>query len=524
MSSPATPSRGTPPKRLTLTPGPRPLHLGTGSFPSPSLGTSSPLATPPTTAPLPPRRLGSVSHITRDDLATEDDPNGRSRKRSSLVRTNSLREVGPRRGHGTSASVAVGGGSEGALERAQREALQRKRMSASSVGTEEQPTPVLTLAEKHKDLLHFIAQKEAKCTELRAQLATHEADLLQLKKKWEKIVAKGTGQRGRSSENAGLGLGRLDATGAVDLVRGIFGGLGELAAPSNPSATTPATPSSSSSVSTPNHMPSPLPSSKPTLVTKIPASRGHLAHTPQSSSSSNSTALSSGTTATRLSLSSVSSLGGIEQLRETKETAEPVGEDEDMDAWGPFESVQSEEPESAGALGLSGIDDKAGGKPGEQNPSWVPTAVGKKWDELKGTETYAKHSKRASTILSDVSSAFATTLNALAPPPTASLTRPNTNVGGISPRPSPSIKLTTPRSKPSTPSRSSPAPISTSARPTPISTQARPVSLLDDDDGDDGAALGAVLQPSPSVSTRSKLSDVGSGKMESDAFGEDWNW
>lgn len=31
--------------------------------------------------------------------------------------------------------------------------------------------------------------------ELRAQLAAHEADLLQLKKKWEKIVAKGNGAR-----------------------------------------------------------------------------------------------------------------------------------------------------------------------------------------------------------------------------------------------------------------------------------------------------------------------------------------
>ncbi|KAG8691240.1 hypothetical protein FRC09_011683, partial [Ceratobasidium sp. 395] len=213
---------------------------------------------------------------------------------------------------------------------------------------------------------------------------THEADLLQLKKKWEKIVAKGNGQ-GRSAEShTSLSLGRLDATGAVDLVRGIFGGLGELAAPST--AATPATPSSSSSVSTPNYASSPLPSAKPTL-----ASKGHLSHTPQSSSSSNSTALSSGTAATRLSLSSASSLGGAEQLKETKETAEPVGEDEDMDAWGPFESVQTEEPESAGALGLSGVEDKAGVKAAmttnEQNPSWVPTAVGKKWEEIRGTET-----------------------------------------------------------------------------------------------------------------------------------------
>ncbi|KAL0565015.1 hypothetical protein V5O48_017022, partial [Marasmius crinis-equi] len=51
-----------------------------------------------------------------------------------------------------------------------------------------QVTTPLTLAEKHADLLHFIAQKESKCLDLRTQLASHEAELLQLKKKWERIV------------------------------------------------------------------------------------------------------------------------------------------------------------------------------------------------------------------------------------------------------------------------------------------------------------------------------------------------
>lgn len=49
----------------------------------------------------------------------------------------------------------------------------------------------LTLTEKHADLLHFIAQKESKCLELRSQLAVHEAELLQLKRKWERIVSRG---------------------------------------------------------------------------------------------------------------------------------------------------------------------------------------------------------------------------------------------------------------------------------------------------------------------------------------------
>ena len=32
---------------------------------------------------------------------------------------------------------------------------------------------------RHAELLHFIAQKESKCLELRSQLAMHEAELLQ---------------------------------------------------------------------------------------------------------------------------------------------------------------------------------------------------------------------------------------------------------------------------------------------------------------------------------------------------------
>ncbi|TFK21747.1 hypothetical protein FA15DRAFT_758526 [Coprinopsis marcescibilis] len=56
---------------------------------------------------------------------------------------------------------------------------------------ERERTVPITLAEKHAELLHFIAQKEAKCLELRSQLAGHEEELLQLKRKWERIVNRG---------------------------------------------------------------------------------------------------------------------------------------------------------------------------------------------------------------------------------------------------------------------------------------------------------------------------------------------
>ncbi|KAI5832894.1 hypothetical protein K523DRAFT_344094 [Schizophyllum commune Tattone D] len=64
--------------------------------------------------------------------------------------------------------------------------------SLSSIGDGERvEREPLTLVEKHAELLHFIAQKESKCLELRSQLQIHEAELLQLKRKWERIVAKG---------------------------------------------------------------------------------------------------------------------------------------------------------------------------------------------------------------------------------------------------------------------------------------------------------------------------------------------
>ncbi|KAK2459922.1 hypothetical protein APHAL10511_008051 [Amanita phalloides] len=61
----------------------------------------------------------------------------------------------------------------------------------STAGLSVEDRPPLTLAEKHADLLRFIAQKESKCLELRSQFAVHEAELLQLKHKWERIVSRG---------------------------------------------------------------------------------------------------------------------------------------------------------------------------------------------------------------------------------------------------------------------------------------------------------------------------------------------
>ncbi|KIM36655.1 hypothetical protein M413DRAFT_448998 [Hebeloma cylindrosporum] len=91
------------------------------------------------------------------------------------------------------------GGGSGGLERSSSLGGRRSKPlrspaagERSSTGTlEAKERPPVTLAEKHSELLHFIAQKESKCLELRSQLASHEAELLQLKRKWERIVNRG---------------------------------------------------------------------------------------------------------------------------------------------------------------------------------------------------------------------------------------------------------------------------------------------------------------------------------------------
>jgi hypothetical protein len=51
-----------------------------------------------------------------------------------------------------------------------------------------------TSCNRYADLLQFIAQKESKCLELRSHLAIHESELLELKRKWERIVRREFGR------------------------------------------------------------------------------------------------------------------------------------------------------------------------------------------------------------------------------------------------------------------------------------------------------------------------------------------
>lgn len=80
--------------------------------------------------------------------------------------------------------------SRGASNRTSTGSLLGDSTMANAMKHLRERSPV-TVAEKHAELLHFIAQKESKCLELRSQLAMHEAELLQLKRKWELVVNRG---------------------------------------------------------------------------------------------------------------------------------------------------------------------------------------------------------------------------------------------------------------------------------------------------------------------------------------------
>lgn len=73
---------------------------------------------------------------------------------------------------------------------------------------------------RYADLLQFIAQKESKCLELRSQLAIHESELLELKRKWERIVRREFGRNVPSTSTP--------ASPAV--LNGLVGGVRALAA------------------------------------------------------------------------------------------------------------------------------------------------------------------------------------------------------------------------------------------------------------------------------------------------------
>jgi hypothetical protein len=165
-------------KRHSMPVGPRPLQLANGpvsdGLPSASLSSFSPSPLTPSTPTTPnggPRRQSSITY----NPSTR--PARTAGHRSTLVRSNSVGGSLDRRSTASERSpvtlaekfvhfhfwdlTAGTGQSSGQLQ-----------FNLSGILT-------LTVISRHADLLHFIAQKESKCLELRSQLAMHEAELLQ---------------------------------------------------------------------------------------------------------------------------------------------------------------------------------------------------------------------------------------------------------------------------------------------------------------------------------------------------------
>ncbi|PCH44973.1 hypothetical protein WOLCODRAFT_139355 [Wolfiporia cocos MD-104 SS10] len=341
MNGPAKPARP-----LSLS-APRPLQLvdGTASpaasaCPSPS-PTIAGLSTPPPTArDLKPHRQSSISYKPSDSAPTWDARSPTSASAKALRR-----------------SFSLGQKADGPTLKANRRSLG----SAELMSPQPERAP-LTLAEKHADLLHFIAQKESKCLELRTQLAAHEEELAQLKRKWEHIVSRGMDRAAR-------------------------------AGPSTPPPRT-------------------MPMTAPGLAA-LSRARGHCSS--QSTSSASTGTTSTRSTSVRLSQSSASSLG-LSELDEADEGCESKActlthrrGSRDMAAPRPSGAATKAPatPVSAKRASLSALPPPnlpGIGALAMQGPvaSWMGS-VGRKWGELQKDERIAKSQKRASVILSDVS-------------------------------------------------------------------------------------------------------------------------
>jgi len=281
---------------LNLSNGPRPLHLVDANTPSntklgstpvtPPLFSSttkdSPKNTPPSSSKVTngfqtnPRRQSSISYLPRDRTSDKD-----ATVRSPL---NS-----PRYSSTPSNPVSVGPGSSGRLLIAPPD---RGNTALEVDG------PPLTLAEKHSELLHFIAQKESKCLELRSQLAIHESELLNLKRRWERIISRGFETSNSDSTQSQSGGAVLEGIreGVQGVSRFIAAGLaiGELSPP-------------------------------PTSASSQPDIRR--THTSNHSNSSISTTT---TKSTRFSQSSTSSIGEESLLKDEKRDLGPSGEDDNV--------------------------------------------------------------------------------------------------------------------------------------------------------------------------------------------------
>ncbi|PIL27632.1 hypothetical protein GSI_10784 [Ganoderma sinense ZZ0214-1] len=528
MSSPVPPSPS---------PGPRPLQLVDGNVQSPTDSSFPPtpvsgLSTPPPSArKFNARRQSSISYYPSDHTPSWDlrSPTTAGPGPSSLRRSTSLNQKIPAR-------LDLKG--------------DRRSLPQSGVEAVEGPLtdrPPLTLTEKHADLLRFIAQKESKCLELRSQLAVHEAELAQLKRKWERIVSRGMDRAySQQPSTPSLAPSSILTDAVKDVSRLLAAGL-DLSSPSPTSS--PGPPKSSK---LPGHANTQSTSSVATSATSASrAATSSSVRLSQSSASSfahddapceederpaalsnHSSSSGSPTSVRRASvrvdggtgiespveISSASALRAAKLHRRKSRDAPPPsayhragtpevdvkgkgtgGAGEDANAT-VRASKRASQPAGSGGAGLP----PAASIPGLGASAWmgsVGSSVGKKWGEIQKGETFTKSQKRASLLISDAASSLFAAFTSTSPTALASAT--------------PSVASVT--SNPFGPSLSPVSPSSAAPKSSPAPSS---VSLLEEDD--DVSALGSVLVPdNKGPLLTATFSRALPPRLDDD---DEWNW
>ena len=176
----------------------------------------------------PSRRQSSISYLPPDSPRLWS-PRTPLTVPSSLERSSSLSGANSikKEGHSRTCSIPQRAISDPAVLTLAERCVSRPFMHGATKNT--------SFHNRYADLLQFIAQKESKCLELRSHLAIHESELLELKRKWERIVRREFGRNIPSASNPAS-----PPTSAV--LNGLVGGVRALAAATT---TPPLTPSMS---------------------------------------------------------------------------------------------------------------------------------------------------------------------------------------------------------------------------------------------------------------------------------------
>ncbi|KAI9511677.1 hypothetical protein F5148DRAFT_267160 [Russula earlei] len=362
----------------------------------------------------------------------------------------------------------------------------------------------LTLPERHAELLHSIAQKESKCLELRSQLVIHESELLQLKRKWERVVHR----------EFGRDIPSMSPRPSAAVLEGLVGGVRALAAATTSPPFAPAMSrlGRSSSVSakrmTRQMASNSVSSTTATTSSSAPSVDGDSPRLSQSSVSSvaeekpdadkgqgrleediapNAASVPRQKRSPTSSTGHPSPSGKIVRRRSGHSASGPLADalrpltgESSHARSGKRASIGAVSPTSLSIPGIIPLSAMGLGRAnlGETAQGWVDS-VGSKLAELQRRETFSKSHKRASVLLSDVSQSI---FSALAPAASVN---------------------TAPASAP--PTR----------------------SLIDEDDEDGNTALGHAMLPDViTVSARPAPQTALASSTEriKDEDDDDWNW